>query len=445
MNKYFNNIFIKDIFKSKSFELLKNKIKYLFYYIIIFRIGSFIPIPCIKINTFLNKNFNNNIFIFKLFNLNSTNYINRISIFSLGITPYISSSMMIQLFNFMYPSLKQDLYKSGLTSNYIYYLSFIISILQSIFFILSLRKIFGVDIFINNNINTYIISILSLVIGTMFLIWLSNQITENSIINGTSLLIFLNIISDIPNYFFKYLNIIFKKNSIVNIIKLILFLFLLILIFYISIFIELSQKKIIINYPINYQYNLINKYSNIFNSGTYIPIKVNISGITPSIFSYNIILFFSILFYWIGNYFNIYLFKILYNSLNENYFLYSLIYIFFIFIFCHIYSFIIFNPKEISNNLKKSSAFINGIRPGLQTELYIYNITKKIVFLESCYISLICSFVKIFFKLINSPFYFNGTSLLIIVVVIIEFINKIQTSLISYKYESIIDKIKNNF
>ncbi len=427
--------------RSENLKELKNRLYYFFCTILVLRIGYFIPIPGIKLfnfNNILNKYNNNFTDFFKLFFNSSLFYT---SIFILGIMPYISSSIIIQLLTVIIPyfiNLKKDGINGKFKiNNYIKYLTLLLSIIQSTLLSFLILKY---NILYNNIVVTKFIflitSILSLVTSTMFLVWLSDKITENGLGNGVSIIIFINIISNLPNLilnFFKLINL----NSLYIFKLLFVFSFLFFIIYFI-VLVETAQRNIFIQYAIKgYQRS---KYSFINSKDTYLPLKINSAGVMPSIFTSSIMILPSLLFVWLNN--NL-IFKNLFFFINLFYpkqFLYLLIYILFIIFFCFFYTLLIFNPVEISNNLKKVGAYIPNIRPGMFTANKIKNIVLRLTLFNSIYISIVCLIPDFINEIIKLSFSVSGISLLIIVVVIIDLIIQIQTLLISNKYLSILKK-----
>ncbi|UDG80481.1 preprotein translocase subunit SecY [Candidatus Annandia pinicola] len=408
---------------------LKYRLCFLLISIIFLRIGSFIPIPSININNF-NKiiNYNNNNFI-ELLNIYSGGALLHASIFTLGLIPYISSSIFIQTLNILNKKIlnikKNDINSNFIINKYIKYTALILSIIQSIIITSVLLNSFNTSelILCNNLFVTYFINTISLVTGTMFLIWLGDQITKYSFENGISIIICINILSKLPYCFFNIINQI-KLNNI-TIFEFIIFNIITIFIILLIIIIENSNKKIIVEY-LNNNYNKIKK-------NIYLSFKINISGIMPAIFSSSLMFIIKLLILRYHNF-------IISSLNNDNTFLLLcqilnlLLYIFVIIVFCFTYNNIIFEDMEISKYLKKSDIIIPGIMPGLKTKKFLYKIIKKLTFISSIYISIIClipELIKYFTKL---PFYLNGISLLIIIITIMECIKQIETIKLNNEY-----------
>ncbi|MFI4819102.1 MAG: preprotein translocase subunit SecY [Enterobacterales bacterium] len=423
-----------------GFNELKKRIMFVILSIIILRIGTFISIPFINTNIFKNFiNNNDNNLIINMFNIFSGGSLNNASIFSLGVMPYISSSMIIQLLTKLNINLlkkknyENDKYK---INKYTIYGTFIISIIQSFITIIGFNNLYIIKYFIKNLIYLifFIITVLSLSLGTILLVWIGNQITKNGIGNGISVIIFTGILSE---FYFSFIKIINKINKgYITYSMLIIILFLIFFITFLIVLIESGQRQILINYP-SPQARKIFSHKN-----TYLPLKINMNGVVPAIFSSNLITIILTIITWIKSKFKLNWINFIYIYFRPGNLIYTLIYSYIIIFFCLFYSKFVFDIKEISDNLKKSGAFITGIRPGQNTEKYIYKIYNKITLLGSIYITFICLISEFISKIINYEINFSSTSLLIIVVVIIDIINQINTIMMSSKYKNIIDKLK---
>ncbi|WMC19582.1 MAG: preprotein translocase subunit SecY [Enterobacteriaceae bacterium PC38] len=433
---------MKGIFNNykSSFYYLKYKILFIICVLIIFRIGSFIPILGIDINI-LNNFFvqNNNSNIIEMLNIFSGNSLSHMSIFSLGLIPYISASIIVQIIIFIYPKLiKKNKKISNNINKIIKYFTLFFAIFQSIIILINFNKIFQFNNLIVNYSNfLHLIFIINLITGSMILMWLGEKITENSICNGISIIMCIGILIGFPPYINNIL--LNKKFNNFIFLKIILFLLLLFIIIFIIFFIECSQRKIFLNHQQNK--NRCKFYS---NKNIYLPIKINISGVIPIIFSSSVVLFITNLIYFIIKKFNKYIIieKII-LCLQPGNIIYIILYINFIILFSFLCINLFFNSKETANNLKKSNTFIYGIRPGSKTEKYINNIVIRLNNLGIIYILFICLIPELFNKIIGIPFYLCGNSILIVTLVIIDFISQIQTLLIEKQYNSIFKK--NNF
>ncbi|AXN02165.1 Preprotein translocase secY subunit [Candidatus Purcelliella pentastirinorum] len=421
-----------------SFYELKSKLLFVIISLIVFRIGSFIPIPGIDasvISKLLEKQSGT---IIDMFNMFSGGALSRASIFALGIMPYISASIIIQLLSIILPYLS-DLKKEGelgrcKINQYIRYTTFILSIFQSIGVIVGISSIPSMQkLIINTNFIFYFVSVTSLVTGTIFLMWLGEMISEKGIGNGISIIIFTGIVSGLP------LSI---KNTIEQFrqggISIISFLLILLLIFFITyfvIFIEHGQRRILVHYAKRQQGRRM-----YVSQSTHLPLKINMSGVIPAIFASSVIIFPVTLISWFGEIAHLHWLISLSYLLQPGKPIYIFLYVISIIFFCFFYTSLIFNPRDTSDTLKKSGAFIPGIRPGEQTAKYINKIMVRLTLFGSFYITFICLIPDFMRFIMNVPFYFGGTSLLIVVVVIIEFISQIQTMLMSTQYESALKK-----
>ncbi|MFI4847248.1 MAG: preprotein translocase subunit SecY [Candidatus Makana argininalis] len=423
-----------------SINELKKRIIFVILSIFILRIGSFIPIPFININMFKKLINNNNNLIINMFNIFSGGSLNHASIFSLGVMPYISSSMLIQLFkkinkNFLKNNINYENNKN-IINKYKIYGTFIISIFQSLITVIFLNNFYKINYYIINSIYLiFLITIvLNLTLGTMLLIWIGNKITNKGIGNGVSVIIFTGIISEFYSSCIKIINKIYKGCIQYKILMLIIFL--IFFITFLIVLIESSQRQILINYP-NHQGRKIFSYKS-----TYLPLKINMNGVFPAVFSSNLITIIITIITWIKNKYKLNFINLISFYFKPGNMIYTIIYSYITIFFCFFYSKFVFDIKEISNNLKKSGAFIKGIRPGKNTEKYIYKIYNRITLLGSIYIIFICLFTEIISKIINFKINFSGTSLLIVIIVIIDFINQINTIIMSSKYKEIIKKLK---
>lgn len=421
---------------------LKSRVIFVIIALIIFRIGSFIPIPGID-TTILSRLLNDQKgTIFEMFNMFSGGALNRASIFALGIMPYISASIIIQLLTLAVPFLS-EMKKEGESgrqkiNQYTRYATLILAFFQSVGVVTSLSNLSSMrSIIVNPDIYFYFTAIIILVTGTMFLMWLGELITECGIGNGISIIIFTGIIAGLPSAITHTI-----EQTRQGHLHLLLFLAVIMLIFlviFLVVFVERSQRKIIVHYAQRQQGRRI--YA---AQSTHLPLKVNMSGVIPAIFASSVVLFPATIISWLGIDKKYSFFKNILFCFQPNQPLYLALYITSIIFFCFFYAGLIFNPRETADNLKKSGAFISGIRPGEQTAKYINKIMLRLTFFGSLYITFICLVPEFMRSAMNVPFYFGGTSLLIVVVVIMDFIAQIQTIVMSSQYESILKKAKLN-
>lgn len=421
---------------------LKQRVIFLIIALIVFRIGSFIPIPGVD-TTILSKILNEQKgTIVDMFNMFSGGALSRASIFSLGIMPYISASIIIQLLTLVHPTLS-EIKKEGESgrhkiNQYTRYATLMLSLLQSIGLATGLPNISGMHtIIINPDFYFYLTAIISLVTGTIFLMWLGELITECGLGNGISIIIFAGIIAGLPAAIGNTIEQTRQGN-----LHFLWFLFILTLMFsvvFLVVFIERAQRKIIVNYAQRQRGRRI--YT---AQSTHLPLKINMSGVMPAIFASSMILFPATIISWFKASHKWELLNIISFYLQPNQPLYLVLYISAIVFFCFFYTGLMFNPRETADNLKRSGAFISGIRPGEQTAKYIRKIMLRLTFFGSLYITFICLMPEFMRSIMNVPFYFGGTSLLIVVVVIIDFISQIQTLMMSNQYDSMLKKSRFN-
>ncbi|CAL4043798.1 Preprotein translocase subunit SecY [Buchnera aphidicola (Anoecia corni)] len=425
---------------NKGIIELKRRTIFFIFSIIVFRIGSFIPIPGINIPVLSKIIYSNSSGIFDIFNMFSGGSLSRASIFALGIMPYISASIIIQVLTLAYPTFsklkKEGELGSKKINKYVRYLTLFLAIFQAVGLATSLPFLSGMKYFIlNPDIYFYFIAIFSLISGSLFLMWLSELITEYGLGNGTSILIFISILSGFPSTFSKIVNQ-FHNNEY-TILQYIVVMIIIVLSIFFVVFTERCQRQITIRYAGRQRGSRIYSTQN-----THLPLKLNMSGVMPAIFSSSMLIFPSTIASWyLGKHLdNLNLLCKIILFFKFSHIFYILLYATSIVFFCFFYSQLAFNPRETADNLKKSGAFIPGIRPGEKTEKYISNIMLKLTCIGSVYMIFICLMPEFIKNIFNMPFYFGGTSLLIVVVVIIDFITQIQTLILSNQYDVILKK-----
>jgi len=417
---------------------LKNRLLFVIGALFVFRIGSFIPIPgvnTIAITKFIEQQKGT---IIDIFNMFSGGALSRASIFALGIMPYISSSIIIQLLTMVSPKLS-EMRKEGeegrrKINQYTRYGTLILGILQSIGIATSLPNMSGInDLVLKSGFSFYFTTIISLVCGTMFLMWLGEQITERGIGNGISIIIFTGIVAGLPPTIVHTIEQ--ARQGELHFILLLLIILISFLITFFVVFIERGQRCIVVHYAKRQQ-----KYCFHSMKNTHLPLKINMAGVIPAIFASSIILFPATIISWFGGGMNCSWLTTISFYLQPGQLFYILIYAVAIIFFCFFYTSLVFNSRETADNLKKSGAFIPGVRPGEQTAKYIDKITIRLTLVGALYITFICLIPEIIRNVINIPFYFGGTSLLIVVVVIMDFMIQIQTIMLSNQYESVLKK-----
>ncbi|PPI86507.1 preprotein translocase subunit SecY [Candidatus Pantoea edessiphila] len=417
---------------------LKFRLLFLLISLVVFRIGSFVPIPGID-PTILTKILDQQRgTIIEMLNMFSGGALSRASIFALGIMPYVSASIIIQLLTTIHPSLS-EIKKDGEAgrrkiNQYTRYCTLILAVIQSLGIATGLPSMLGMhSLLFKPSLSFYLTAIISLVTGTIFLMWLGEQITERGIGNGISIIIFAGIVAGLPPAIGHTI-----EQARQGELNFLLLLFILIFIFtitYFVIFVERGQRRILANYAKRQQGRRMYAVQ-----CTHLPLKVNMAGVIPAIFASSIILFPATMASWFGHNNNWKWLSTISLYLQPGQLLYVLIYASAIIFFCFFYTALVFNPRETADNLKKSGAFIPGIRPGEQTAKYINKVMTRLTLVGAFYITLIClvpEFMRTFMKV---PFYFGGTSLLIVVVVIMDFMSQIQTLMMSNQYDFALKK-----
>ncbi|URJ26046.1 preprotein translocase subunit SecY [Blochmannia endosymbiont of Camponotus sp.] len=414
---------------------LRRRIMFVIGALIIFRVGSFIPIPGVDLIVLAQIIEQQHGTIIEMFNMFSGGSLSRASIFSLGIMPYISASIIVQLLTAVHPVLI-EIKKEGesgrrIINQYIRYGTLILGILQSVGIVTSLPNVSG--LVINPGFSFYCIAIISLVCGTVFLMWLGDQITNRGIGNGISIIIFSGIIAGLPLAIGHTIEQV--RQDELHFFILILIICLVLSITFFVVFMERGQRRILVHYAQRQQGRRI--YA---AQSTHLPLKVNMAGVIPAIFASSVILFPGTVISWFGSTTSWQWLTIISLYLQPGQPLYILLYAAAIMFFCFFYTSLVFNPRETAENLKKSGAFVPGIRPGEQTAKYINKIMIRLTFIGAIYVTFIClvpEFMRIAMKV---PFYFGGTSLLIVVVVIMDFMTQIQTLMMSSQYDSVLKK-----
>lgn len=420
--------------KVNKFAELKRRIWFLIGALIIFRIGAHIPVPGIDPIQLAKLFKSNQAGLLDMVNMFSGGALSRFTIFALGIMPYISASIILQLSSEVFPYLIQ-LKKEGESgrkkiTQYTRYATVILALVQSFGIATMLFKQPG--LVVTTEVQFFITAVFCLVAGTMFLMWLGEQITERGIGNGASMIITSGIISGIPSNIGKTLTL--AANGSMSIFSAIIIFLLILVITYVVVFVERAQRKIPVNYAKRQVGNKVMQ-----GQSTHLPLKLNLSGVIPPIFASSIILFPATIFGWFGHGKLSFLSSIG-DSLHPGQPVYVVFYAAAIIFFCFFYTALVFNPRETADNLKKSGAFIPGIRPGDNTARYIEKVILRLTFAGSIYVTLICLLPEILILKWHVPFYFGGTSLLIIVVVTMDLMTQIQSQVMSVQYQSLLKK-----
>ncbi len=423
---------------TKSNEL-RQRVFFVIFALIIFRLGSFITLPGIdpSVMQFLFDQQRGS--ILDMFNMFSGGALSRMSIFALGVMPYISASIIIQMMTHVYSPLIQ-LRKEGergrkKITSYTRYFTVILAILQSagVANALQNQNTASTTLVLDPGVTFLLIAITTLVTGTMFLVWLGEQITERGIGNGISIIIFAGIVAGLPSAIGNTIDL--ARNGELQGFTVILIFLLVLIITAFVIYIERGQRKI----PINYARKMQGRKMYAAQS-SHLPLKINMAGVIPPIFASAIILFPATIASWGSSGSEGSVIQNVALSLSPGQPLYIMLYAFAIIFFCFFYTALVFNSNETADNLKKSGAFIPGIRPGDQTAKYIDDITTRLTTVGAIYITAVCLLPEFLILYFNVPFYFGGTSLLIVVIVVMDLMAQIQAHLLSHQYEGMMKK-----
>lgn len=413
---------------------LKRRLLFVFIGILIFRIGTHIPVPGIDPQRLADLFRQQSNGILGLFNMFSGGALQRLTVFALGVMPYISSSIIMQLFSVVSPHLEQ-LKKEGEAgrrkiNQYTRYGTLVLAAFQAI----GIAKWLGSQgIVIDPGFNFYFVATVTLVTGTMFLMWLGEQMTERGIGNGISLLIFSGIVARFPSAIGEVMNQV--RQGQMQVISLFLLVAIVIAVTAFVVFMERGQRKIPVNYAKRQQGRKI--YA---AQSSHLPLKINMSGVIPPIFASSIILFPATISQFFATTKGMGWLHQVSLALSFGQPLYILCLAVAIVFFSFFYTALVFNPKETADNLKKSGAFIPGIRPGDQTANYIDGVMTRLTLVGAIYLMLVALLPEFLIIFWNVPFYFGGTSLLIVVVVVMDFMAQVQAHLMSHQYESIMKK-----
>ncbi|QYJ82631.1 MULTISPECIES: preprotein translocase subunit SecY [Shewanella] len=415
---------------------LKSRLLFVIGAIIVFRAGSFVPIPGIDAAVLAELFNQQKGTILGMFNMFSGGALERASIFALGIMPYISASIIMQLLTVVHPALA-ELKKEGESgrkkiSQYTRYGTLVLGTFQAIGIATGLPNLVP-GLVVNLGFGFYFVAVVSLVTGTMFLMWLGEQITERGIGNGISILIFAGIVAGLPSAIGQTAEQ--ARQGDLNVLVLLLIAVIVFAVTYFVVFVERGQRRIVVNYAKRQQGRKV-----FAAQSTHLPLKVNMAGVIPPIFASSIILFPGTLAQWFGQNEGLSWLSDFSLAVSPGQPLYSLLYATAIIFFCFFYTALVFNPRETADNLKKSGAFIPGIRPGEQTSRYIDKVMTRLTLAGALYITFICLIPEFMLIAWKVQFYFGGTSLLIMVVVIMDFMAQVQTHMMSHQYESVMKK-----
>ena len=418
---------------------LKQRLLFVFLALIVFRVGSFIPVPGIDPAALAILFEQQRGTILDMFNMFSGGVFRRLTIFVLGVMPYISASIIVQLLSAVMPALEQ-LKKEGEAgrrkiTQYTRYGTVVLATFQAtgIAIALQAQTVGGLQVVPNPGTAFVFTAVISLVTGTLFLMWLGEQVTERGIGNGISLIIFSGIVAGLPTAIGGTLEL--ARIGEMSAFLVIGILILAVVVTGCVIFMERGQRRITVNYARRQQGRKVYAAQR-----THLPLKVNMAGVIPPIFASSIILFPATLGSWLGSTEGLGWVKDIASTLSPGQPIYVVCYALAIVFFCFFYTALIFNPKDTADNLKRSGAFIPGIRPGEQTASYIDSIMSRLTLVGAFYITAVCLLPEFLIVYWNVPFYFGGTSLLIIVVVVMDFIAQVQSHLMSHQYEGLMKK-----
>jgi preprotein translocase subunit SecY len=421
--------------KSGKFGDLRRRLVFLLLALVVYRLGAHIPVPGID-PAQLEQLFKGQAGgILSLFNMFSGGALSRFTVFALGIMPYISASIIMQLMTYVVPSL-EAIKKEGEAgrrkiTQYTRYGTLLLALFQSLGIALALEGSPG--LVINPGFGFRMTAVVSLVAGTMFLMWLGEQITERGLGNGISILIFAGIVAGLPNAIGGLFELV--RTGSMSIIVSLFIIALVIAVTFVVVFVERGQRKILVNYAKRQVGNKV--YG---GQSSHLPLKLNMSGVIPPIFASSIILLPATIVGWFATGEGLRWLKDISAALSPGQPIYVLLYAAMIVFFCFFYTALVFNSRETADNLKKSGAFIPGIRPGEQTAKYIDKILSRLTLVGAIYITLVCLLPEFLVLKYNVPFYFGGTSLLIIVVVTMDFWAQVQSYVMSQQYESLLKK-----
>jgi preprotein translocase subunit SecY len=421
--------------KSGKFGDLRRRLVFLLLALVVYRIGAHIPVPGIDPEQLRQLFSSQGSGILNLFNMFSGGALSRFTVFALGIMPYISASIIMQMMSYVVPSL-EALKKEGESgrrkiTQYTRYGTLFLAIFQSLGIAIALEGSPG--LVITPGFGFRFTAVVSLVSGTMFLMWLGEQITERGLGNGISILIFAGIAAGLPSALGGRFELV--RTGSMSIFIFLLIAILVVVVTFAVVFVERGQRKILVNYAKRQVGNKV--YG---GQSSHLPLKLNMSGVIPPIFASSIILFPATVAGWFGSGEGMTWLKDIAATISPGQPIYVMLYAAAIVFFCFFYTALVFNSKETADNLKKSGAFVPGIRPGDQTARYIDKILMRLTLVGAIYVTLVCLLPEFLILKWNVPFYFGGTSLLIIVVVTMDFMSQVQAYVMSHQYESLLKK-----
>jgi len=418
---------------------LKQRLLFVIGALVVYRVGTHIPVPGIDPVALAEMFKQTQGSIVDLFNMFSGGALERFSVLALGVMPYISASIIMQLMTTVVPSLEQ-LKKEGESgrrkiTQYTRYGTVVLAIFQGLGIAVALegQRAGGVPVVIDPGIGFKLVTVVTLVTGTMFIVWLGEQVTERGIGNGISLIIFAGIVAGLPRAIGGTLEL--ARTGAFQAPFVIALFAIAIAVTGFVVFMERGQRRITVNYAKRQMGRQMYAAQT-----SHLPFKINMAGVIPPIFASSLILFPATLGSWFGQSESMSWLKNFATTLSPGQPIYVMVYAGAIIFFCFFYTALMFNPKETAENLKKSGAFVPGIRPGEQTAKYIDGVMSRLTLAGALYVTLVCLLPEFLIVKWNVPFYFGGTSLLIIVVVSMDFMAQIQSHLMSHQYESLLKK-----
>lgn len=413
---------------------LKKRVMFLIIGIAVFRFGAYIPMPGLNPERLADLFSQHSGGLLGIFNMFSGGSLSRMTIFAMGIMPYISSSIIVQMYSQVSPKLQQ-LRKEGENgrhkiNQYTRYGTVILSLAQSLFMA---RWLVNNGVVIDPNFSYYFVAVVTLVTGTLFLMWLGEQMTERGIGNGISLIIFAGIASRFPSAIGQVFTQV--QQGQMRAITLILLIAVVVAVTLLVVFMERAQRRIAISYAMRQQGRKMYAAQN-----SHLPLKINMAGVIPVIFAQSMVVFPGTIATFLGKTKGLGWLNDVALALQVGQPLYILLFGFAVVFFSFFYTALVFNPKETADNLKKSGAFIPGIRPGEQTAKYVDKVMTRLTLVGSGYLVLVALLPQFLMAVWHVPFYFGGTSLLIVVVVVMDSMAQVQAHMMSHQYESLMKK-----
>ncbi len=424
---------------SGRFSELRSRLFFVLGAFFVYRVGAHIPVPGVDPEALALMFKAQEGSILDMFNMFSGGALKRLSIFALGIMPYISASIITQLMGVIIPAVER-IKKEGEAgrrkiTQYTRYATVFLATFQSIGVSIALQSqtAGGLPVVVNPGIHFVFITAVTLVTGTVFLMWLGEQITERGIGNGISLIIFAGIVAGLPAAIGGTLEL--ARTGELNGAFIIALFFIALAVTALVVFVERGQRRIVINYPKRQQGKRM--YA---GQSSFLPLKLNMAGVIPPIFASSIILFPSTIAGWFSDVDGLAWLQDVSMALSPGQPIYVMFYALAIIFFCFFYTALVFNARDTADNLKKSGAFVPGIRPGHQTTIFVDKVLTRLTLVGAVYITGVCLLPEFLIVYWNVPFYFGGTSLLIIVVVVMDFMSQTQTLMMSQQYEGVMKK-----